>query len=63
MTLSNVHLAIMGTWLVSDAIYSLLLYLTAPGCEGVKRQTWARDHWVRIVRLLIGLILIGGAVA
>lgn len=61
MTLSPVALAIMGTWLFSDALYSIALYLTAPGCEGVKRQTWKRDHWIRVVRGLIGLILILGA--
>ncbi len=59
--LTPVHLAILGTWLFSDAIYSLMLYLTAPGCEGVKQQTWKRDHWLRVVRGIIGLALIAGA--
>ncbi len=57
MKLSPVWIAILGTWLFGDAIYSILLYLTAEGYSG-KKQTWARDHWVRVVRGVIGLALI-----
>lgn len=59
--LSPVLLAILGTWLISDAIYSIILYLGQPNFDGVKRQTWLRDHSIRIVRGLIGLTLIAGA--
>lgn len=53
---------LIGLWIFSDGVYSLMLYLSAPGHSGVK-QTWRRDHWVRVVRGLLGLILIviGGA--
>ncbi len=60
MKLSPIWIAILGTWLVSDAIYSILLYLTADGHTG-KAQTWRRDHWVRVVRGIIGLALIWSA--
>jgi len=58
--MNPVWLGILGSWILSDAIYSLMLYWTAPGCEGVK-QTFKRDHWVRFLRAGIGLAMIGGA--
>ena len=53
---------LIGMWVASDAILSYTLYCNAPSYEGSKRQTWARDHWVRAVRLGCGLalIVIGG---
>ncbi len=57
MKLSPIGIAIIGTWILSDAIYSILLYLSADGHSG-KPQTWKRDHWVRVVRGLLGLIMI-----
>jgi hypothetical protein len=51
---------LLGMWLFSDAIYSIMLYLTAPGVDGKTKQTWKRDHWVRVVRGAIGLALIIG---
>lgn len=47
-----------GVWILSDSIYSIMLYLTAPGCEGVKRQTWKRDHWLRVLRGLLAILII-----
>jgi hypothetical protein len=54
-------LAIIGTWLLSDAIYSYTLYANAPTYDDKKRQTWKKDHWVRAVRggLAIIIIVIG----
>ncbi len=57
LKLSPIWIAILGTWLFSDALYSILLYLSADGHSG-KPQTWKRDHWVRVVRGVIGLALI-----
>lgn len=53
---------LLGMWVLSDGILSWTLYLNAPSYEGSKRQTFLRDHWVRAVRILIGitLIIIGG---
>jgi len=59
--MTPVWLGILGSWILSDAVYSLMLYWTAPGCEGVKRQTFKRDHWIRFLRAGIGLAMIGGA--
>jgi len=52
---------LIGMWLFSDAVYSTVLYLNAPGYEG-KKQTWKRDHSIRIVRGVLGIALmyIGG---
>lgn len=58
MTPTNYIIGIIGMWIVSDAILSFTLYINAPSYEGSKRQTWARDHWVRAVRFVCGLILI-----
>ena len=51
-------LAITGTWLLSDAVYSILLYLTAPSVDGVTRQTWGRDHSIRIVRGVLAIVIL-----
>lgn len=56
--MTSILLAILGTWLISDGIYSIALYFNSPSYEGSKKQTWKRDHWVRIVRILIGLGII-----
>ena len=55
-------LVAIGCWILSDAIYSYTLYVNAPSYEGSKRQTFTRDHWVRLVRGLLGiaLMVIGG---
>jgi hypothetical protein len=54
----SILIAILGTWILSDAIYSILLYLSQPGIDGKKQQTWLRDHSIRVIRGLIGIALI-----
>lgn len=56
----NAFLLIAGTWLASDAIYSYVLYAHSQSWRGDK-QTWLKDHWVRVVRLglAVGIILTG----
>ena len=49
---------LIGMWIVSDAILSYTLYINAPSYDGSARQTWARDHWVRLVRAICGVVLI-----
>lgn len=44
-------------WIFSDGVLSITLYLNAPSYEGSKKQTWKRDHWVRLVRILCGVCL------
>lgn len=49
---------LIGMWILSDGILSWTLYLNAPSYEGSKRQTFLRDHWVRLVRIVCGVALI-----
>jgi hypothetical protein len=53
-------LLIAGTWLLSDAVYSYSLYTGSQSWRGT-RQTWAKDHWVRLLRAMIAawLIILG----
>ena len=57
-------LGIIGTWLLSDAVYSYTLYANAPTYDNSKHQTWKKDHWVRAVRggLAIVVIVIGAVI-
>ena len=48
----------LGTWLLSDAVYSTILYLRAPAWNGEARQTWKWDHSIRIIRGLCALAVI-----
>ncbi len=56
----NAYLVIAGTWIVSDAIYSYALYAHSQSWRG-DRQTWFKDHWIRLVRLIlaVGIIYVG----
>jgi len=49
---------IIGMWILSDGILSWTLYLNAPSYEGSKKQTFKKDHWVRFIRILCGIVLI-----
>lgn len=49
---------LIGMWVLSDGILSWTLYLNAPSYEGSPKQTFGRDHWVRAIRLLCGIVLI-----
>ena len=48
----------IGTWLFSDGVYSLLLYLGQPGIDGKKQQGWLRDHSIRILRIILAIVII-----
>lgn len=48
----------IGVWILSDAIYSYSLYLDKLGTDGKRIQNWKRDHWVRAVRAILGIVLI-----
>jgi hypothetical protein len=54
-------LIILGTWFLSDGIYSWKLYVNAPSYQGSPRQTFLCDHWIRLVRIIgaIAIIAIG----
>ena len=42
-------IGLIGMWVLSDGILSWTLYLNAPSYEGSKKQTFLRDHWIRVV--------------
>lgn len=46
-----------GTWLLSNGIISIELYKNSQSWRGT-RQTWAKDHSIRIIRILIALCLL-----
>lgn len=50
----------LGVWLLSDGIYSWVLYHHAEGYNG-KHQTFWRDHWIRLLRIgcAVTVIVIG----
>ena len=54
----NYWLGCIGTWLLSDGIYSWVLYSKAQSWQGNK-QTFLKDHWIRCLRIILGFILIG----
>lgn len=49
-------LGIFGTWILGDGIYSLVLY-TDRRDSRAQGQSWLRDHWLRLLRIIIGLAL------
>ena len=46
---------LIGMWLISDSIFSLLVHTKPPLSE---HQTWLRDHSIRVARLGCGLALV-----
>ena len=50
-------LTAIGSWLLSDAIYSYTLYAHSQSWRG-DRQTWLKDHWIRAVRAGLAVLLI-----
>jgi hypothetical protein len=49
-------IGLCGMWLMADAWYSIGLYMNAESYGG-KKQTWARDHYIRVIRGVIGVFL------
>ena len=49
-------LVAIGTWLISDGMYSWVLYAHTQSWRGDK-QNFARDHWVRLTRIILGTIV------
>ncbi len=45
-------LAIIGTWNITDGIFSISLYIKDI------RQTWGRDHYIRVIRIIFGIVLV-----
>lgn len=49
-------LGIGGCWLLSDGLISIFLYANSQSWRGT-RQSWAKDHWIRLLRCLIALAM------
>jgi hypothetical protein len=47
----------IGTWIFSDGIYSWILYHNADSYNG-KHQTFLRDHFIRLIRIILAIVLI-----
>ena len=47
----------IGVWILSDGIYSWSLYRHAESYGG-KKQTFWKDHWLRLVRILCSVTVI-----
>jgi len=45
-------------WILSDGVYSWTLYLNAPSYEGSPKQTFWRDHWVRLARIIVSVAVL-----
>ena len=45
-------LVIIGMWCITDGWFSLSLYLKD------KSQTWRRDHYIRVIRIIGGIVLL-----
>jgi len=50
-------LGVGGMWVVSDGILSWTLYANAQSYENARKQTFKKDHWVRFVRIIIGILM------
>jgi len=53
-------LIFVGCWLFSDGVYSWTLYHHAMSYENGRKQTFWKDHWVRLIRIILSLILMVG---
>ena len=53
----NYWTGVIGAWIISDSIYSYVLYAHSQSWRG-DRQNFKKDNWVRLVRLICGIALI-----
>ena len=48
---------LIGMWILSDGVLSWTLYAHAVSYENNRKQTFWGDHWVRLVRCILGIAL------
>jgi len=50
----NMHcfIKLAGMWCITDGWFSLSLYIDN------KAQTWWRDHYIRVIRIAVGVALV-----
>ena len=51
-------LGIGGVWIISDGVYSWVLYANAVSYQKGRKQTFKKDHWIRLLRIIIGVIMV-----
>jgi len=51
-------LGLIGVWVGSDGAYSIALYINAPSFREGEKQSWGKDHAIRIIRIICGIALI-----
>lgn len=49
-------LTICGMWCLTDGWFSMSLYWGLKA--GERQQTFWRDHYIRVIRIIIGVVLI-----
>ena len=47
-----VWIKLLGVWILCDGLYSLIAWIGKPG------QSWIRDHSMRIIRCLVGIVMV-----
>jgi threonine/homoserine/homoserine lactone efflux protein len=52
----NILLAIIGMWNITDGWFSMSLYWGMKA--GDRQQTFWKDHYIRVIRIIIGIMLI-----
>lgn len=50
-------LVAIGVWLLSDGIYSWILYHNAKSYDGEHQCFW-KDHWIRLLRIILSISVI-----
>ncbi len=55
--MSNYIIGLLGMWIFSDGILSIMLYLKSVDHSGSRLQSWRYDHIIRVVRCLAGIVI------
>ena len=53
----NYLIGLAGMWILTDGLISIRLYLNTKDETGKKLQCWKYDHSIRLVRCVIGILL------
>ena len=56
--IAYVVLGLGGMAIIYDGLVSITLYFGKPSWRSAKPQTWKRDHWVRVLRMIIGIAMV-----
>ena len=53
----NYLIGLAGMWIFCDGLISIRLYLNTLDETGKRLQNWRMDHSIRVIRCLIGLLM------